>query len=70
MLWKVFRHSFKQICMNYNSFLITVAARSKPLTVFAHSNIRIVGLNLTWSMDVCVHLFCVCAVLCPQVVAL
>jgi hypothetical protein len=33
---------------------ITVAARSKALTVFARSNIGIVGSNSTQGMDVCV----------------
>jgi hypothetical protein len=37
---------------------ITVAARSKA------SNTRIVDSNPTRGMDVCVHLFCVCVVLC------
>jgi hypothetical protein len=36
----------------------TVAARSKTWTVFARSNIGIVGSNPTQGMDVCV-LFCV-----------
>jgi hypothetical protein len=35
---------------------ITVAARSKPWTVFARSNTGIMGLNPTQGMDVCVHL--------------
>jgi hypothetical protein len=43
---------------------ITVPARSKTWTVFTRSNTGIVGSNLTWGMDVCVLLFCVCAVLC------
>jgi hypothetical protein len=43
---------------------ITVAARSKPWTVFALSNTVIVGLNPTWGMDVSMRLFCVCAALC------
>jgi hypothetical protein len=41
---------------------ITVAARSKAWTVFARSNIDIVGSNPTGGMDVCVRLFCLC---CP-----
>jgi hypothetical protein len=49
---------------------ITVAAWSKPWTVFAHSNTGIAGSNPTWDMDVCVRLFCVCAIPCVQVVAL
>jgi hypothetical protein len=43
---------------------ITVAARSKASTVFARSNTGIVGSNPTRGMDVCLHLFCVCVVLC------
>jgi hypothetical protein len=49
---------------------ITVAAWSKAWTVLACSNTGIMGLNPTWDMDVCLHLFCVCAVLCVQVAAL
>jgi hypothetical protein len=43
---------------------ITVAAQSKAWTVFARSNTDIVGSNPTQGMDDCVHLFCVCVVLC------
>jgi hypothetical protein len=43
---------------------ITVAARAKAFPVFACSNTEIVGSNHTRGMDVCVHLFCVCVVLC------
>jgi hypothetical protein len=44
----------------YSSYtLITVAARSKAWTVFARSNIGIVGSDPTQGMDVCVRLFCV-----------
>jgi hypothetical protein len=43
---------------------ITVAARSKAWTVFAHSNTGIVGSNPVQLMDVCVRLFCVYVVLC------
>jgi hypothetical protein len=43
---------------------LTVAARSKTCTVFARSEVGIVGLNPTRRMDICVRLFCVCAVLC------
>jgi hypothetical protein len=35
----------------------------KAWTVFVLSNTGIVGSNPTWSMDVCVLLFCLCAVL-------
>jgi hypothetical protein len=41
--------------------LITVAARTEAWTVFACSNIWIVGSNPTKGMDVCVRLFCDCA---------
>jgi hypothetical protein len=44
--------------------------RSLRHELFACSNTGIVGLNPTWGMDVCVHLFCVSAVLCVQVAAL
>jgi hypothetical protein len=40
------------------------AARCKAGTVFACSNTGIVGSNPIQGMDVCVRLFCVCAVLC------
>jgi hypothetical protein len=43
---------------------ITVAARFEARTVFAISNARIVFSNPTQGMDVCVHLFCICVVLC------
>jgi hypothetical protein len=43
---------------------ITVAVRSKAWTVFERWNIGIVGSNPTQGMDVRMHLFCVCAVLC------
>jgi hypothetical protein len=49
---------------------ITVAMRSKAWTVFIRSNTGILGSNPTWGMDVCMHLFCVCAVLYVQVAAL
>jgi hypothetical protein len=42
---------------------ITEAARCKAWRL-AHSNAEIVGSNTTQDMDVCVHVFCVCAVLC------
>jgi hypothetical protein len=48
---------------------ITVAAQSKAWTVFVLSKTGIVGSNPTLGMDVCVRLFCVCAV-CAQVAAL
>jgi hypothetical protein len=37
---------------------------SKAWTVFARLNAGIVRSNPTWGMDACVHLFCVCVVLC------
>jgi hypothetical protein len=43
---------------------ITVAAPSKPWTVFARSDAGIVGSNPIQGMDVCVLLFCVCVVMC------
>jgi hypothetical protein len=43
---------------------ITLAARSKAWTVFARSDAGIVGSNPTRSMDICLLLFCACAVLC------
>jgi hypothetical protein len=42
---------------------ITVAARTEACTVFARSNVGIVGSIPTQGMDVCVRLFCVCVVL-------
>jgi hypothetical protein len=50
--------------------LVTVAARCKAWTVFSCSNTGIVGSSPTWDMDICVDLFCVCAVLCVKVAAL
>jgi hypothetical protein len=41
-----------------------VAALSEARTVFARSNTGVVGSNTVRDMDVCVRLFCVCAVLC------
>jgi hypothetical protein len=42
---------------------ITVAARSEAWTTFACSNAGIVVSNPTRVMDVCLRLFCVCAIL-------
>jgi hypothetical protein len=50
----------KKICL---CLPITVAALSRASTDFARSDTGIVGSNPTRGMDVCVHLFCVCAVL-------
>jgi hypothetical protein len=41
-----------------------MAALSKAWTASTRSNTRIVGSNPTQGMDVCVHLTCVCLVLC------
>jgi hypothetical protein len=41
----------------------TMAARSKPWTVFAHSNTGVVGSSPTRGMGVCVCLFSACALL-------
>jgi hypothetical protein len=53
-----------KLCMVMYLLPITVAARSKARTIFVLSNTGIVGSNPNWGMDVCVHLFCVCVVLC------
>jgi hypothetical protein len=45
---------------------IRVAARSEAWIIFVGFNTGIVGSNLTQGMDVCVRLFCVCAVLCAD----
>jgi hypothetical protein len=62
----------KRIYFKFYTFLgtsferrsITVAAWSKVWTVFVRSNVGVMGLNPTQVMDVCVHLFCICVVLC------
>jgi hypothetical protein len=46
-----------------NNYTAIVVARSKALTVFARSDVGIVGSNPNQGMDVCVRLFCVCVVL-------
>jgi hypothetical protein len=38
---------------------VTVAARSKACTVFAHSNAGIVGSNPTQGMEICVYVYSV-----------
>jgi hypothetical protein len=43
---------------------ITVAARSKAWIICARSNAGIMGSNPIQSIDICMHLFCVCVVLC------
>jgi hypothetical protein len=45
---------------------VTVTAWSKAWTVFARSNVGIVGWNPIWGMDVCVCLFCLCCPVCRQ----
>jgi hypothetical protein len=54
----------KLLVFQFEFQAITVAAQSKALTVFARSDTGIVGSNPTQGVDVCVLLFCVCAVLC------
>jgi hypothetical protein len=44
--------------------LIAVATWSKAWAVLVRLNTRVMGLNPTRGMDACVHLFCVCVVLC------
>jgi hypothetical protein len=44
----------------------TEAERSKAWTTFARSNTDVVGSILSRGMNVCVHLLCVCAVLCAD----
>jgi hypothetical protein len=54
-----------EICNGYNIIQpITAAVPSKASTVFARSNIGVVGSNPTRDTDVCVRLFCVCVILC------
>jgi hypothetical protein len=43
---------------------MTVAARSRASTVFARWNTGVVVSKPTKGMDVCLRLFCVCALLC------
>jgi hypothetical protein len=43
---------------------ITAAAQSNAWIAFPRSKAEIVGCNLTQSMVVCLHFFCVCVVLC------
>jgi hypothetical protein len=43
---------------------ITVATRSDAWTVFAHLNTVFAGSDPTRGTDVCLRLFCVCALLC------
>jgi hypothetical protein len=52
------------LCDAENWLSTTVTARSKAWTVLSRSNAGIVGSNPTESMDVSVHLLCVCIDLC------
>jgi hypothetical protein len=54
----VIRNSHKHF-LRYWSWV----SRSRAWTVFGRSNTGVVGSDLTWGVDVCLHLFCVCAVL-------
>jgi hypothetical protein len=56
-------YSLSLLCTKYRTSPVTVDARSKAWTVFACSNIGVLGSNATRGMDVCVPLFCVCVVL-------
>jgi hypothetical protein len=48
-------------CSSFKFLLVTIAARSKACTVFARSEARIVGSNLTQGMNVwCVYAFILC----------
>jgi hypothetical protein len=44
--------------------LQTAVNSGRKVAVFASSNAEAVGSNPTRGMYICVHLFCVCAVLC------
>jgi hypothetical protein len=57
-------HFFLNTLLKNISNLCFSLKRSKAWTVFARLNTGIVGSNPTRGMDVCVHLFCVCIVLC------
>jgi hypothetical protein len=65
--WKcTFFSDYSRRLYTYRPF--TVAARATAWTVFARSNVGIVGSNPNWGMDICVRLFCLrCSV---QVAAL
>jgi hypothetical protein len=66
LCWQIFKlwHISSDIHSANIELPITVVARSKASTVFAHTNAVIVGSNPTQGMDVCMRLFCVCVVLC------
>jgi hypothetical protein len=72
LYWNFIRNKFKKCGYSFHTpFLlselqmqglmlpITVAARSKALTLFSHSNAGILGSNPAQDMYVCVRLFCV-----------
>jgi hypothetical protein len=68
-----FKHNYIWILLHSRMYLfirslfrepITVVARSKAWTLFARLYTVIVGSNPTWSLDVCVRIFCVYVVLC------
>jgi hypothetical protein len=53
--------------LHINNFMsITMAIQCEVWTACARSKTGVVGSNLTWGMDVCVRLFCVCVVLCVR----
>lgn len=54
----------RRTCIHYSP--MTVASRFESWTVFVCSHTRVVGSNPIRAMDVCVYLFCVCAVLCVR----
>jgi hypothetical protein len=61
------------INVTYDYMLFKKAGHSghtKAWIVFARWNTGIVGSNPARGMDVCVRLFCVCAVLCVQIATL
>jgi hypothetical protein len=66
--WQDFQDKSIQLFFQWiNIFLdvllpITVPCGLRP--VFARSNAGTVGSNLTWGMDVCVRLFCLCCSMC------
>jgi hypothetical protein len=53
-----------QTSMFWVGFEPTIPVFEQAKTVHARSNTEIVGSNPTWSMDVCVHLFCLCCPVC------
>jgi hypothetical protein len=57
-------YAFNEVLYKKNCDAITVTSPSKARTVFARSNAGIVGSNPTQGMDICVHLICVCVILC------